>query len=169
MKQSYPFNLSVAEVAEHFGLTPRTIRERIKQGDLRAVRVGGEWRLCWPDVWAVEKGPMPKASRAVDFMVTLLTKREYGALWGKSERTVERWIAAGLPTRNVFGHAGIAPTDAAIWVKQTFGLFAETQPKDPAERSHTAAYANPRQFRKGTDSRTLVRKHLLGLCLGTGL
>lgn len=134
MKQSHPYNLSVAQVAEHFGLTPRSIRDRIKQGDLRAVRVGGEWRLSWLDVWAVEKGPVPKGNRAVDLMAPLLTKAELGALWGKSERTVERWIAAGLPTRNVFGSVRIPPADAAVWMKGTFGTPAEgpvvDQPND---------------------------------------
>jgi len=127
MKQSYPYNLSVAEVAEHFCLSPRSIRDRIKQGDLRAMRVGGEWRLRWPDVWAVEKGNMPTGNRAIDLMAPLLTKAHLGGLWGKSERTVERWIAAGLPTRNVFGNVRIAPADAEVWMHGTFGPPARKQ------------------------------------------
>lgn len=133
MKQSYSYNLSVAQVAEHFGLTPRSVRDRIRRGDLRAARVGGEWRLRWPDVWAVEKGPVPKGKRAVDLMAPLLTKAQLGALWGKSERTVERWISAGLPTRNVFGNVRIAKADAAVWMQGTFGTPVEKLTPDQAE------------------------------------
>ena len=55
MKQGHPYNLSVTQVAEHFGLTPRSIRDRIKQSDLRAVRVGGE---C-PSPRSPSNGPRP--------------------------------------------------------------------------------------------------------------
>lgn len=124
MKQTDPYNLTIAQVADHFRLSPRTVRDRIKHGDLRAVRVGGAWRCRWSDIWAVEKGPTPKGSRAVDYMAPLWTKKEFGALWGKSERTVERWIAEGLPTRNVFDSVRIAPADAAVWMFQTFSIPA---------------------------------------------
>lgn len=122
MKQSHPFNLTVNQVAEHFGLSPRTIRDRIKSGDLAAVQVGGEWRCRWPDLWAVEKGPMPWGNRALELTAPLLTKKQLGELWGKSERTVERWIAEGLPTRNVFGSVRIAPADADLWMQRTFSI-----------------------------------------------
>lgn len=120
MEKPHCYNLTVAAVAAHYNLTPRTVRARLKVGDLASARVGGEWRCCWRDVWSAEQGPMPRGQRAEDYKQSLLTKKELAALWAVSERTVERWIEAGLPTRNVFGSVRIAPVDAEQWTAMTF-------------------------------------------------
>ncbi|MFC6643897.1 MULTISPECIES: hypothetical protein [Sulfitobacter] len=49
------------------------------------------------------------------------SKKALATKWQVSERTVERWIVEGLPTRNVFGSVRIAPEDAVDWTEQTFG------------------------------------------------
>ncbi|WP_417525587.1 hypothetical protein [Marinovum sp.] len=54
-----------------------------------------------------------------------MRKKTLAAKWGVSERTVERWIADGLPTRNVFGSVRIAPTDAEKWMARTFGVAGD--------------------------------------------
>lgn len=42
--------LKVEEVAELFGMHPRTIRRYIREGKLRANKIGGEWRISKEDV-----------------------------------------------------------------------------------------------------------------------
>lgn len=122
MKHTYNYDLSVQAVAAHFDLGPGTVRARRKAGDLAGVRVGGEWRFSWPDVWAAEKGPVPRKERAELYKAQLLTKKKLAARWSVSEKTVERWIDAGLPTRNVFGSVRIAPIDAKEWTDRTFKI-----------------------------------------------
>ncbi len=69
-----------------------------------------------------EKGPLPRGKRLEAYKRPLFTKKGLGAKWGVSERTVERWITAGLPTRNVFGSVRIAPIDADEWIRRKFNL-----------------------------------------------
>ena len=121
MKPAHDYNLSVADVARHYDLRPRTVRDHLKRGNLRGVRIGGEWRCSWPDVFAAERGPTPRGERAECYKSQRLTKKTLAAKWGVCEKTVERWIEAGLPTRNVFGSVRIAPVDAEEWTTRTFG------------------------------------------------
>ena len=116
------YNLSVGDVAAHYVLTPGTIRRQLLAGALRGVRVDRIWRCSWQDVWAAEQGPAPRGQRAAHYRAPLLRKRDLVAAWGVSERTVERWIADGLPTRNVFGSVRIAPVDAGEWTRGRFGI-----------------------------------------------
>lgn len=51
-----------------------------------------------------------------------MRKKTLAAKWFVCEKTVERWIADGLPTRNVFGSVRIAPVDAETWTASTFGM-----------------------------------------------
>ena len=120
MKSQHAYNLTPSEVAEHFALRPATVRGFLRAGHLTGVRIGGAWRLSWSDVWAAESGPRPHGQRRDDYKQPLLTKRSLAAEWGVSERTVERWIQDGLPTRTVRGSVRIAPADAASWMKATF-------------------------------------------------
>ena len=48
--------------------------------------------------------------------------RHFALSTGMSVRTVERWIADGLPVRPVFGAVRVNPADAAEWLKMRFGL-----------------------------------------------
>ena len=122
MGQAHDYNLTAADVADHYALTPRTVRGYLKSGVLQGVRIRSEWRCSWPDVWTAEQGPMPRGKRAELYKAPLLTKNALAAKWRVSERTVERWIEAGLPTRNVFGSVRIAPVDADEWTRRTFGI-----------------------------------------------
>ena len=121
MNKTHPYHLSVAVVAEHFGLSARTVRDYLKSSKLAGTRIEGAWRLSWPDVWAAEQGPTPRGARQDHYTQPLLSKRQLAAQWGVSARTVERWITDGLPTRNVFGNVRIAPVDASDWTRRHFG------------------------------------------------
>lgn len=114
--------LTVAEVAKHFKLEPDTIRGRINRGDLHAVRINRNHRVTWQDVWECERGPKPSGSRQDRYKAPLLTKREVASGLRVSVRTVERWIARGLPTRSVFASSRINPHDATDWLKDHLGI-----------------------------------------------
>ena len=45
--------LSLREVGEHIAVSPRTLSRWIREGQLPAVRVGGQWRIARPtlDPW----------------------------------------------------------------------------------------------------------------------
>lgn len=125
MKPHHDYSLTTQNVADHFGLSAHTVRSRLVKGDLRGVKINRDWRVRWHDVWAAEKGPMPKGERIKAYQAPLLDKSALGAKWNVSRRTVERWIAKGLPTRNVFGSVRIAQVDAKEWLGQHFGLDDE--------------------------------------------
>jgi hypothetical protein len=117
-------NLSTADIAQHFNLSSSTIRRKIRSGDIIAQSVGRDYRACWEDLWACEQGPTPRGKLRERYKLSLLSKRDLGAATGFSERTVERWIAAGLPTRNAFGSVRINPQDATDWLHRTHGFCA---------------------------------------------
>ena len=114
--------LTVEDVARHFALSTGTVRKRIRSGTLPAARVNRTYRLAWPDVWSQEAGPFPRGARQARYKQPLMTKKQLAARTGMSVRTVERWIADGLPVRPVFGAVRINPADAAEWLKMRFGL-----------------------------------------------
>lgn len=122
MKHTHTYNLTVAAVADHYALSESTIRGHLRTGTLPGVRLKGAWRCSWPDVWATERGPMPQGARSARYKEHLLRKKDLAAKWSTCEKTVERWIEDGLPTRNVFGSVRIAPVDAETWIRHTFGL-----------------------------------------------
>ena len=117
---AHDYTLSVSTVADHYALSPRTVRDWLQSGRLRGMRVGGLWRCRWKDVWAVEQGPTPRGPHAAAYRRPLLTKAATAARWGVSQRTIERWIAAGLPTRAVHGNTRIAVVDLEAWTRERF-------------------------------------------------
>jgi predicted site-specific integrase-resolvase len=120
MKQINYYILTVADVAEHYNLEAGTVRKHLNAGKLQGVRMKGAWRCSWPDVWAAEKGPMPREKRSEDYKSQLLTKKELAEQWSVCEKTVERWFIEGLPTRNVFGSVRISKLDANEWTQRNF-------------------------------------------------
>ena len=118
--------LTVKDVAQHWQLRPETIRRWISSGKLNASRLNRAYRLDWQDVWACERGPMPSGKAAVKYKKSLLTKEEIAAEYRVSARSVERWVADGLPTRNVFGSVRFNEEDVADWLagKMGFGCSA---------------------------------------------
>jgi len=125
MEDNLKYTLTVAEVATHYSLSARTIRNHLNGGTLEGVRLSGSWRCCWHDVWAAEQGPAPRGTRSNLYKTPLNSKKALALNWQVSERTIERWIADGLPTRNVFGSVRIAPADATEWMKQAFNIRKE--------------------------------------------
>lgn len=108
--------LTVEETAGHFDLTPGTVRNWIKSGELRAQRINRHYRLEWEDVWACEKGPMPKGQRLERYRKPLMSKSSVAEKLRVCVKTIERMIGEGLPTRNVFGSVRINPDDARDWI-----------------------------------------------------
>ncbi len=117
--------LSVADVAGHYRLSEPTVSAMLREDRLTGVRIGRLWRLCWDDVWAGEDGPRPQGTRCDALRRPLLRKRDLAVACGVSVRTVERWLAEVLPTRNVGRGCRcvrIAPADAELWLAGRFGL-----------------------------------------------
>ena len=52
VKRAY---MSIAEVAEYFGINPRTVRRMISSRALSANRIGGQWRIPIKEVEALER------------------------------------------------------------------------------------------------------------------
>lgn len=42
--------LMVSEVAELLRVTPETVREWLRGGELRGLNLGGRWRVLWEDL-----------------------------------------------------------------------------------------------------------------------
>ncbi len=80
--------LTVEETADHFDLTSGTIRSRITSGELRAQRINRHYRLEWEDVWACEKGPMPKGQRLERFRKPLMSKSSVAEKLRVSVKTI---------------------------------------------------------------------------------
>lgn len=117
--------LSVEEVARHWRLKPAAVRKRIGSGELAAVRIGGRYRAEWPAIWSCEAGRKPAGARVEAYKTPLLTKRDLAEVMKVSIRTVERWIAGGLPTRNVGGNTRMNRHEVARWIRQRFGVRIE--------------------------------------------
>ena len=114
--------LTLEDAAAHWDLSPDTLRRKIKTGDLHAVRINRRYRLDWPDIWACERGPLPRGARADRYKLPLLTKHRIAAALNVSPRSVDRWIADGMPTRAVFASVRANPLDVADWLDQRLAL-----------------------------------------------
>lgn len=114
--------LTLEDVAQHWRLRPAAVRGRVASGELRAFRIAGRYRTDWPSVWSCEAGRPPKGTQAERYKAPLLTKRELAAALRVSTRTVERWLADGLPTRSVGENTRFNRSEAARWIRQRFGM-----------------------------------------------
>lgn len=114
-------HLTVRQLAAHWAVSDRTVRDRIKSGALPAQRFGQFW-IAWPDIWAQENGPRPRPAQVARYRMDLLTRHGLAALTGRSLRTVDRWLAEGLPTRNVGGAVRINEADARDWLNARHGI-----------------------------------------------
>ena len=56
------------------------------------------------------------------YQLPLLSKSDLACRLATSVRTIEGWLASGMPTRNVFSNVRIAPVDAETWLIHTLGL-----------------------------------------------
>lgn len=119
--------LSVQDVAEHYGLTPDTVRRKVRINELTSLRFNRLHRFDWESVWACEEGPMPRGACRDRYKAPLMSKQKLAAAVGVSVRTVERWLALGLPTRKVFGNVRCNPHDIRDWLNTEMNL---TLPED---------------------------------------
>ncbi|WP_306132745.1 hypothetical protein [Roseivivax marinus] len=113
-------DISVAECAQHFAFSPRTVYSMIESGGLLGEKFG-EYSIAWEDVWECEAGPAPRPEMQGRYRTPLLTRKSLAALTGKSLRSVDRWLASGLPTRNVRRSVRINAMDAAEWLSIRYG------------------------------------------------
>lgn len=118
--------LTTTAVAHHFALTPTTVRRKVRDGEILATLVHRDYRFTWDNVWACERGPMPKRGVLDRYKAPLLTKEHLASTTAYNLRTIERWIEVGLPTRNVFGSVRINPFDAQDWLRTARGFEIES-------------------------------------------
>jgi len=113
-------HLTVSRCARHFDLSARTVYKMINSGELPA-EFFGYHVIDWPDAWACEQGPAPRVALHPRYMSDLLSRRGLAAKTRRSLRTVDRWLADGLPTRNVRGSVRVNALDAANWLCARYG------------------------------------------------
>ena len=58
-----PELFSVEQVAERLGLHVRTVRNYVRDGRLKAVRIGKQYRIARADLEALTGGPVPESPR----------------------------------------------------------------------------------------------------------
>lgn len=109
--------LSVDQVAKHYALKPDTVRRKIREGEIEAIRIGRTYRLSWPNVWSYEEGPSPIHASMARYQADLITKNTIAKALRVSVRTVERWVDEGLPTRSVSGSIRCNPHDVTDWLR----------------------------------------------------
>jgi DNA-binding transcriptional MerR regulator len=114
------------DVCKHWSVSSRTVREYAEDRGLRFSRVNREYRFEWPDIWAFEQGARPPSAQQERYMTPLATKRTLALATEVSVRTVDRWIARGLPTRNVASNVRFNIYDAAEWLERHQGVNLHT-------------------------------------------
>ncbi|MEX1236525.1 MAG: DNA-binding protein [Roseovarius sp.] len=119
MTSALPF-LSVSRCARHFHVSTKTVYKMVKSGELPA-ELFGSYVIDWPDAWACEQGPTPRDALYPRYMSDLLSRQGLAAKTHRSLRTVDRWLADGLPTRNVRDSVRLNALDAADWLAGRYG------------------------------------------------
>jgi excisionase family DNA binding protein len=132
--------LTTQDVAAHVALRPDTIRRHIRDGRLRAARFQRDYRVDWPDLWACEDGPLPQGADCDRYKAPLLKSQDIARRLGVSARTVERWRAQGLPTRNVFGNVRFNPRDVEDWLHGRFGIHVDLGAAAPGAGSRPSGH-----------------------------
>jgi excisionase family DNA binding protein len=74
---------TVVQRARRLGVSPLTVRRRIRTGVDPAVQIGGTWRILLAD------------SRSLQHLPPECSVRQTANTLGVSELTVRRWIASG--------------------------------------------------------------------------
>lgn len=108
--------ITVLECARHWGVCTKTVYNMIKSGVLPATKFCGKHQIAWPDIWACEQGHRPRKRQQGRYKIDLLSREQMVERSETSLRTVDRWLAQGLPTRNVGTCVRVNPQDAADWL-----------------------------------------------------
>lgn len=114
--------MTIEDVARHWSLTPNTVRTMIKSGALDAGRLGGRYRVTWDAVLAAEGSRHPRSVEADRYRAPLLRKGDVAHRMRFSTRTVERWIADGMPTRPIGDNVRLSPWEVDRWLRGRFGF-----------------------------------------------
>lgn len=64
---------------------------------------------------------MPKRAQSARYQIALLTKKAIASRLKVGSKTVERWVALGMPMRNVFGAVRYNPHDVTDWLRTKIG------------------------------------------------
>ncbi|MFW2545476.1 helix-turn-helix domain-containing protein [Primorskyibacter sp. 2E107] len=131
--------LTVEDVASHWNLTSGTILRYIAAGRLPSQRLNRQHRVAWEDVWGCEEGPYPRsAEMRKRNELPLVGKTSIAAALNVSLRTVDSWIADGMPTRRVFSNVRANPVDVSEWLRGRFGFEIDPEELLPETPSHSA-------------------------------
>jgi excisionase family DNA binding protein len=114
--------MTIEDVARRWSLTPNTVRTMIRVGALDAARLGGRYRLTWDAVLAAEGGRRPRSVETDRYRAPLLRKSDVARRMRVSIRTVERWIADGMPTRPIGDNVRMSPWEVDRWLRGRFGF-----------------------------------------------
>ena len=144
-----PQYLTVRQVADHWSVCTKTVYGMIRSGELASQHFGGEHQIDWPAVWACEQGPRPRPGREHLYRTPLMTRHELARRTGRSLSSVDRWLAAGLPTRDVGRSVRINEHDADAWLRANRGIRLFPAGPSPT-RSRPAGPARPRAPRRST-------------------
>lgn len=139
--------MTTRALCRHWKLGETTIRAYVESGRLRACRVNRSLRFDWNDVWALERGPLPRGALAARYRTALLTRRELADALAVSLRTLDRLVERGLPTRNVGVNVRFNPHDAADWLERHAGVDSHSLASNLAAL-HGRAH-NERRFAYG--------------------
>ncbi len=98
--------LTVPEVARHFGLTPRAIHARLKQGSLQGVRQGTRWRIPASALTSqphVRRSHIPQLSkknekRHISEITTAAAAKRLGV---STSDVIHKLVAGVLPGRKI--------------------------------------------------------------------
>ena len=113
--------LTVRAVADHWSVCSKTVYTMLKSGELASQNFG-EHQIDWPAVWGCEQGPRPRPGREHLYRTPLMTRHDLARRTGRSLSTIDRWLAAGLPTRDVGRSVRINEHDADAWLRANRGI-----------------------------------------------
>ena len=116
-----PQYLTVRDVADHWSVCTKTVYTMLRSGELASQNFG-EHQIDWPAVWGCEQGPRPRPGREPLYRTPLMTRHDLARRTGRSLSTIDRWLAAGLPTRDVGRSVRINEHDADLWLRANRGI-----------------------------------------------
>jgi excisionase family DNA binding protein len=114
--------LTIQQASEYLGVAPATVYAMVRGGQIDIVRIGGRLRVTWDAVWCASDGQRVMGIDTRCMQRPLLRKSDVARTFGVSVRTVERWIADGLPTRRVRRAVRLAPAEVDRWARRRFGV-----------------------------------------------
>lgn len=103
--QATPSSLGVAKIADRYRVAPATVREWLRIGALKGLRIGRDWHVSWQAVFAFEGcGPTGRSPRQLALARTRLLKpQEVARPLEHSADTILSWRREGRLSGCVIG------------------------------------------------------------------